>query len=67
MQFGICRATGFAELVFLNEISNVTGLRKKGVAHTIIWLTCAHVHVWCICINGIQIKAHFVTRALDNG
>ena len=36
------------------------------MAHTIIivlFLTC--VHVWCVCVNSIQIKAHFVTRALN--
>ena len=43
----------------------VAGLRKKGVGHAIIWLTCAHV--LCVCVNSIQIIPHFVTRALNNG
>ena len=66
---GFCdcgKQTEFAEVVFRNRISSFTGLRKEGVAHTIIWLTYAHV--WCVHVNsGIKIKAHFVTRAVNNG
>ena len=51
-----------AELVFWNGISSGTGLRRKGVGHTIIRLTCAHVRV-----HGIQIKAHFATSVLNDG
>ena len=59
------KADGIRGIDILKRISSVTGLHKKGVAHAIIWLVCAHV--LCVCVNGIQIKAHFVTRALNNG
>ena len=74
MEWTQSRATGFPRLRkidgirgigILNGISSVAGLCKKGVAHVIILLTCAHV--WCLHVNGIQIKAHFVTHALNNG
>ena len=41
----------FAESVFRNGISSLTSLRRKGVTHAIIRLTCARVQ--CVRANGI--------------
>ena len=43
------KRTEFAEWVFWNGIGSLTGPRRKGVAHTIIWLTC--VRVCCVCVH----------------